>query len=274
LTELCGELEQEDEIADNQKKRKRLSKKIEVIENRFETMSTFAVKTLKELSEEDGPENPELVAMSKVIICMCQEEDGLDELCYQKPLELARLILGDLSQKEGLDLFSSFVSSDLEQAFKTENGRKRLRAWAEGECRDHVETLGEGLSVSTTDDFLLPKNKVKPVVGEKRKTGLLGFAKNVLTGKFWGETPKDLQLEEVLEVAGLKTWAQEIQKVVRGDKEVDAVIPRKWQRYLKLVCCKIFLETLGRSCHALPWTTRKSKSEHVSRKIGRGRSRQ
>ena len=247
LTELCGELEQEDEVAENLRKRERLSKKISGIENHFEMTSTFAFKTLEELSKEDGRENPDLVDMSKVITSMCKEKDCLDELCYQTPLELAVLILGDPSEKKELDLFSSFIRCDLAQAFKTENGRKQLRAWAEGECRDHVETLRKDSSVSTTDDFIFPNDAVEPVVGEKRKSGLLGFAKKsatVFMGKLWGKTPKDLRLEAVLEEAGLKTWAHEIRKVVCGDKEVDAVIPRKWQRYLRLVCCNIFLENL------------------------------
>jgi len=286
LTELCGELEQEDEIAENLKKRERLSKKISDIENRFETTSTFAFKTLEELSTEVGHENPELVDMSKMITSMCKQDNGLDELCHKTARGLADSIRNPREQGE-LDVFSSFVSFDLEQAFKTKNGRDRLVAWFEsaGKHRDHVQSLREGSSVSTTkedspttEDSILPKDILEPAVGEKRKTGIWESA-SCWVGQFFGKDPKDqgphplegsakrnekavddglvlpsgkvssvesetAELKLQLERAGLKTWAHEILKVIRCDKEVDAVIPRKWQRYLRLVCCRIFLEHL------------------------------
>jgi len=207
LKELCGPLKQEVEIAANLEKIQRLSNKISVIEEYFRTTSTVGFKTLKELSE-DGPEKSELVDMSKTITCLKEPGGSLDELCYRTPRELADLIRGDPSEKEELGLFSSFVSKDLKQAFKTENGRNQLVAWFESasECRDQVVSLKQRFPVeSETAAFLR-------------------------------------QVKE----AGLQTWAHAILKVIRGKEEVvDTVIPHNWQRYMRLVCCLIFLENLS-----------------------------
>jgi len=265
----AGEDQHTAEVENSRDDARRLSGKINEIEQSFSVRSQIACMRLRDIAKpaSGGGQEIRLAVIAKVFIDqLCSVHalrlNEITEVKERKPKEIAVRIREEIEKPGGaFQSFEMLVEADLQQVLEDEGKSDQLSAWFKNaiELREHLE---KSLKTRPSASSAMQEDDKREAAKEGRRWSMQPFqmvanaatnAAKLLAG--WGSTSTtgdEISSQEVLVVEkpkivsppGLVTWEKRIAQAERGEDDIDAVVPKNWQTYFILLSCKHFLAKL------------------------------
>jgi len=235
LKERANDHQESSEDRDEEMTRsKALTETMKGIETQFREGSLVVGKKLNEMAQFfDDIQDRTLIDMVNLITDVCQEHTDLQSILKDTPQRLAETIFKERTEKE----FALVVSNDLVRAFNNEETRKHLVGWFK------IASKSEGSTSFLRSQVISLREGSENRVDRSVEGGILGDEGG---GRAAGADCSDKENEFMtgLQRAGLRIWAQSISKVIRGQIDIEQVVPKRWERSFVHLICKHFLVSL------------------------------